>query len=79
MTPKPKAVKRKPRVDVDTLVDVREHVLYCGVTMTGKTTLAREHAKILEAAKYQLVVYDPVMTYTANGSWPESARILSTP
>jgi hypothetical protein len=63
----------------DTLVDVREHKLYCGVTMTGKTTLAREHAHILESSKYSIAVYDPVGTDTANGNWPDSTTILRTP
>ena len=72
----PKARKKE---SVETLVDVREHVLYCGVTMTGKTTLAREHASILHAAKYAVVAYDPVLTDTANGNWPEGVEILSTP
>ena len=69
----------KKASSVETLVDAREHVLYCGVTMTGKTTLAREHAAILVAAKYQVFVYDPVGTDTANGNWPEGAEILTTP
>lgn len=50
--------------------------MYCGVTMTGKTTLAREHAAILDKAKYELFVYDPVGTNTANGNWPERAIIV---
>lgn len=62
-----------------TLVDIREHVLYCGVTMTGKTTLARHHAAILERARYDIAVYDPVGTETANGNWTKDAKILSTP
>lgn len=53
--------------------------MYCGVTMTGKTTLAREHAGILEKAHYDIAVYDPVGTDTANGNWPEGVKILSTP
>ncbi len=69
--------KKKPTVE--TIVDAREHVLYCGVTMTGKTTLAREHAQILEKAKYEIVVYDPVGTDTANGNWPEGTKVLSDP
>lgn len=62
-----------------TIVDAREHVLYCGVTMTGKTTLARHHARILVKAKHIVVVYDPVMTETAGGYWPEGAPIYSDP
>lgn len=64
---------------VQTLVDAREHFLYCGVTQTGKTTLARHHARILDRADYDVVVYDPVGTETAGGEWPERAKILTTP
>lgn len=70
--------KKKPN-DPETIVDAREHVLFCGVTMTGKTTLAREYAQILVDAKYDVVVYDPVGTDTANGNWPESVEIIETP
>jgi hypothetical protein len=70
---------KKQKTAVETVVDAREHVMYCGVTMTGKTTLAREHAAILDKAKYEVIVYDPVGTDTANGNWPERAVILRTP
>ena len=62
-----------------TLVDVREHVLYCGVTQTGKTTLARHHARILERAGYDVVVYDPVGTATAGGDWGKEAKLIEEP
>lgn len=62
-----------------TLVDAREHVLYCGVTMTGKTTLARHHAAILVRAGYDIAVYDPVMTETINGGWPKETKFLKDP
>jgi len=62
-----------------TLVDVREHVLYCGVTQTGKTTLARHHARILERAGYDVVVYDPVGTATLGGNWGEKAHVIMAP
>lgn len=62
-----------------TIVDAREHTLYCGVTMTGKTTLARHHARILSRAKYDVAVYDPVRTGTAGGDWPHEAVIISDP
>lgn len=62
-----------------TIVDAREHTLYCGVTMTGKTTLARHHARILSRAKYDVAVYDPVGTGTAGGGWPEDATVISDP
>ncbi len=71
--------KRAKESKVETIVDAREHILYCGVTMTGKTTLAREHAAILEKAKYDVAVYDPVGTDTANGNWPDGVEVLNTP
>jgi DNA helicase HerA-like ATPase len=69
----------KVKNKVQTLVDAHEHVLYCGVTMSGKTTLARYHARILESAGYDLIVYDPVRTATKGGDWPEKAEIITTP
>lgn len=62
-----------------TLIDTREHTLYCGVTLTGKTTLARFHAQKLAAGKHDVIVYDPVRTGTINGDWPEGAKILTIP
>jgi len=62
-----------------TIVDCREHVLYCGVTLTGKTTLARHHARILSKAHYDVVVYDPVGTETLGGGWPEKAQVITDP
>lgn len=56
---------------IKTLIDARLHVLYCGVTMSGKTTLARHHARVLARADYDVAVYDPVGTATAGGDWPE--------
>ena len=47
--------------------------------MTGKTTLARHHARILSRAKYDVAVYDPVGTGTAGGGWPENATVISDP
>lgn len=63
---------KKPK----TLVDARVHCAYFGVTQSGKTTLARLHARILEKAGYDIVVYDPVGTETAGGGWPESAKMI---
>lgn len=65
--------------ETKTLVDAREHVLYCGVTQTGKTTLARYHARILDRADYDVAVYDPVGTTTAGGGWPDRAQLISDP
>lgn len=61
---------------VRTLVDARLHALYCGVTQSGKTTLARHHARLLDKAGYEIVVYDPVGTATAGGDWPERAKVF---
>ena len=61
-----------------TLVDARVHVLYAGVTQSGKTTLARHHARILADAEYDVAVYDPVGTATAGGGWPEKARMFDS-
>lgn len=44
--------------------------------MTGKTTLARHHAQQLVDADYDVTVFDPVGTETANGGWPEGVRII---
>jgi energy-coupling factor transporter ATP-binding protein EcfA2 len=62
-----------------TLVDCREHVLYCGVTQSGKTTLARHHARILSRAGYDIAIYDPVNTATHGGGWPDGAQIMDSP
>jgi hypothetical protein len=64
---------------VKTIVDAREHVIYTGITQSGKTTLARFHARILAKAGYDVVAYDPVLTATAGGGWPEKTLILTTP
>ena len=45
------------------------HSLYCGVTQTGKTTLAREHSRELHSRGHNVIVYDPVFTPTAGGGW----------
>jgi len=58
------------------LIDAREHTLYCGASMTGKTTLARLHAQQLSAAGYDLVIYDPVGTETASGYWPDGSEVI---
>lgn len=62
-----------------TLVDVRAHALYTGVTLSGKTTLARHHAQLLIDADYDVVVYDPVGTLTINGSWPPKCAVFDDP
>lgn len=53
------------------------HALICGVTESGKTTLAHMFAKDFEAKGQNIIVYDPVGTNTASGSWPESAKVFN--
>jgi DNA helicase HerA-like ATPase len=52
------------------------HTLICGVTMSGKTTLAHKFAHELAAKGQTIIVFDPVMTPTAAGSWPQSAILF---
>jgi DNA helicase HerA-like ATPase len=52
------------------------HAGYFGATQTGKTTLARHIARGLAARGHRIVVFDPVMTATYGGGWPESAEIF---
>lgn len=49
------------------------HILIVGVTQSGKTTLAHEIANEESAKKKdkrEIIVYDPVGTPTAAGTWP---------
>jgi DNA helicase HerA-like ATPase len=52
------------------------HTLICGVTETGKTTLAHSLANQLADAGQNIIVYDPVGTRTQAGSWPSSAVVF---
>lgn len=52
------------------------HVLICGVTESGKTTMAHLIATQVARKKHRVIVYDPVGTPTAVGKWPESAVIF---
>lgn len=52
------------------------HHLICGVTMSGKTTLARMIARHLGKQKQKIVVYDPMGTDTAGGGWGETAIVF---
>lgn len=54
------------------------HTLYCGVTMSGKTTLARMIARELCKAKKRVIVYDPLGTATAGGDWGDTAVIYES-
>lgn len=49
------------------------HVLYSGVTLSGKTTLARFAARTLLKKKARVIVYDPLGTETMGGGWGEGA------
>lgn len=49
------------------------HTLICGLTESGKTTLAQSIAQKLAAKKQNIIVYDPVGTPTAANGWPQSA------
>ena len=54
------------------------HVLFTGVTQSGKTTAARAYAREFCRRKQPVVVYDPTaMTSTIGGDWGESARVFS--
>lgn len=52
------------------------HHLICGVTMSGKTTLARVISRAVSAKGQKVVVYDPMGTDTAGGGWGEGAVIF---
>lgn len=52
------------------------HTLICGVTLSGKTTLARELARAAADAGQNVIVFDPVGTATAGGGWPASAIVF---
>lgn len=54
-----------------------KHHLITGVTESGKTTLAREIARQISAAKQRVIVYDPMGTATAGGNWPNDAIIFN--
>lgn len=53
------------------------HALICGVTQTGKTTLAHNIAHEFAQKGAGIIVYDPVGTETKRGKWPESSVIFS--
>jgi hypothetical protein len=55
------------------------HALICGVTLSGKTTLARSIARDVADAGQNVIVYDPVGTTTGGGGWPSSAVVFDDP
>lgn len=52
------------------------HTLICGVTLSGKTTLARALCRRLDGLGQNTVVYDPVGTATAGGGWGERSIVF---
>lgn len=52
------------------------HSLYVGVTLSGKTTLARAISRALRSRGQSVVVFDPMRTLTAGGDWGEGAHIF---
>lgn len=52
------------------------HTLICGVTESGKTTLAHSIAQQVADAGQNVIVFDPVGTKTAHGSWPKNAIVF---
>lgn len=52
------------------------HALICGVTQSGKTTLAHLLAHSFAEKGEGVIVFDPVGSKTAKGNWPESAVIF---
>lgn len=68
----------KDKIDSDDFtLDERRHWLYCGVTESGKTTLARYHARILAREKWKVIVFDPARTETMGGDWPPEATLYT--
>lgn len=53
------------------------HGIICGVTQTGKTTLAHALAQAFAEQGANIIVYDPVGTETSRGKWPASAVLFS--
>jgi hypothetical protein len=52
------------------------HTLICGVTESGKTTLAHALASRLAASGAGIVAFDPVGSMTAGGGWPPGAIVF---
>ncbi len=53
------------------------HVAFYGVTMSGKTTAARQYSRAFCRARIPVVVFDPVGTSTMGGDWGDGAVIYS--
>jgi DNA polymerase III delta prime subunit len=48
------------------------HALFCGVTLSGKTTLARALSRALVSQGHGVAIYDPVGSPTIGGGWGET-------
>jgi len=53
------------------------HKLYVGVTMSGKTTLARHFCREISAKNIATAAYDPLGTSTKGGEWGEKTIVFS--
>ena len=53
------------------------HTLICGVTESGKTTLAHLLAEQDSRDKKTVIVFDPVGTPTAAGEWPDNVVMFT--
>ena len=53
------------------------HTLICGVTMTGKTTIARSMSRALLAKNKRVAVFDPLGTETSGGDWGQGAMVFN--
>jgi DNA helicase HerA-like ATPase len=53
------------------------HTLICGVTESGKTTMAHKLADFDAREKKQIIIYDPVLTPTMFGEWPDDSVIFT--
>lgn len=55
------------------------HTGYYGITLSGKTTMARHIARECDKARHAIVVFDPLNTATHGGDWPERSQLYSDP
>ena len=53
----------------------QSHILFLGVTMSGKTTAARMYSRAFCKARIPVVVFDPVGSATKGGDWGDGAKV----
>jgi len=53
----------------------QSHILFLGVTMSGKTTAARIYSRAFCKARIPVVVFDPVGSATKGGDWGDGAEV----